>query len=144
MQVIIDADSIPNIKDIENLLKKYNIKCILVSDYNHNLVSNYSEIIIVSRGVNSADLYIMNNINEGDLLITNDLGLSSAVLYKNCYIIDSKGNNITKENIDFSLEIRHISSIYRKQNKYLKGPKKRTIQDKINLLSSIEKKIKYD
>lgn len=144
MQVVIDADATPNIKDIEFLLKKYNINCTLVCDYNHYLVSDYSTVVTVSKGANSADLYIMNHINENDILITNDLGLSAAALSKKAIVVDTKGNRITNNTIDFSLEIRHISSIYRKQNKHLKGPKKRTIEDKNNLLNSIENIIREE
>ena len=142
MQVIIDADSAPNIKDLEIIFRKYNIKCTLVCDYNHNLVSDYSNVINVSKGANAADLYILNHLNEGDMLITNDLGLSVGALSKNCLVIDSKGNIINNDNIDFSLEIRHMSSLYRKHNKYLKGHKKRTLQDKMNLLNKVEDIIK--
>ena len=49
MEIFIDGDACPVVKQAEIIAKKYNLKVTLLCDTNHILTSNYSEIFIVCR-----------------------------------------------------------------------------------------------
>ena len=129
MRVFIDADACPVLKIVERLCEKYKVPLIAVKDYNHNIYLSYGEIITLEQGNDHADLYIANKILPEDLVITNDIGLSSLILGKKALCINFYGNIIDQNNIDFLLHSRHVKAKGRKNKKYAKGPAARTSHD---------------
>ncbi|MGN1318135.1 MAG: YaiI/YqxD family protein [Lachnospirales bacterium] len=143
MTIYVDADACPVIKQTEKIAKKYKIKTVLISDTNHILKSEYSEIITVDKGSDSADFVIANKCNNNDIVVTQDYGVAAMVLAKGGYPIHQNGKWYTKDNIDSFLMIRHINKKARnsKAKNHLKGPKKRTEADNIAFMDSLEKLI---
>lgn len=131
MIVFIDGDSCPVIKNSIKISNLYNLKTIVVKDYNHelNIKGDNIDIVTVSQGSDSADLYILNNIKNKDILITNDIGLASIALSKKANILNFNGERINDFNIDFLLLSRHINKQNRKNNIYSSKFKKRTKED---------------
>jgi len=145
MKIIIDGDGCPVIKETEVLAKKYGLDLLIISDYNHNLKSNYGELVKVSQASDSADFYIFNRIKKGDILVSQDLGLSAMALSKHALCINQNGDILTNDNIDFLLQNRHISSkLRREQRIYSKIKKREAYQDSLftkNLKTLIEENI---
>ena len=141
MRILIDADAAPSILQLETLAKKYQIPCILIADDTHELTSDYSEIIIVSKGFQSVDMCLANKVEKNDIVITQDYGLAVLALAKKGYVVHPKGMVYTEQNIDYMLQTRHQNAKKMKQKKHLKGPKKRTKEDEERLLENVEKRI---
>ena len=137
MRIIIDGDATPSIKLIESLAIKYNIEVLIFCDFTHNINSSYSKVITVDKGFNNVDMVIISSLINNDIVITQDYGLASIVISKNCYAVNPNGTIYTNDNIDFLLQNRYLNL----KSKHKKGPKKRTNQDDKNLLESIEKVI---
>lgn len=138
MNLIVDADACPSIKLITNKAKEYKIDLILYSDYTHDLKNEYGKIITVSKGFQSVDMVISNNIEKDDILITQDFGLATIGLSKGAHVIHPKGMIYSDENIDGLLFERHLNNKERKNRNHIKGPKKRTKEDDNRLLYSID------
>ena len=68
MRIIIDGDACPGISIIERIAKKYSLQVILYCDINHFIRSDYSDVRIVDSGFQSADMYIMNETKENDIV----------------------------------------------------------------------------
>jgi uncharacterized protein YaiI (UPF0178 family) len=81
------------------------------------------EVIKVDSSSQSADLYIMNRIQRGDILITGDFGLASIVLGKKAYAISPSGREYLQGNIDMMLEERHVHAKIRRAGGKTRGPK---------------------
>lgn len=128
MKVLIDADAMPNIPMIEDIIKEYQITCILICDDSHQITSTYSKIITVSKGYQSADMYLLNQIEEGDIVLTQDYGVALVALTKKASAIHPMGFRYTNQNMPLLLEQKYQNQKLRKQNKRVKGPKKRTKQ----------------
>lgn len=143
MQVFIDADACPVIKQAEEIAEKYNIKVTLLCDTNHVLNSNYSEICIIGAGADAVDFALVNKCNKGDIVITQDYGVAAMALGKGAFGINQNGRWYTNENIDRLLMERHISKCARRaSNKnHLKDPRKRTKKDDLRFCESFEKLI---
>lgn len=142
MRIIVDADACPGISLITEVAKKYNIELILYADYTHNIVSDYAKVIVVSKGFQNVDTVISNDVKEWDILITQDFGLAVIGLSKKASVIHTKGMIYTNDNIDTLLFERHLNSKLRKRGGHSKGPKKRTKEDDIKLINSLESIIK--
>ena len=141
MRILIDADGCPVVKDSIEIAEKFNIESIIFCDTAHNFNQKNVEVVIVSKGVDAVDFAILNNIQKGDIVITQDYGLASLVLSKNSYAINQNGMVYTDENIDELLYSRYISKKMRNSGVRLKGPKKRDKSQNIIFKENLEKLI---
>ena len=90
-------------------------------------------------GYQSVDMKLVNDIEKGDLVISQDYGVAVISLSKEAYVLDLKGNRITNDNIDLLLYQKYINNKNRKQRIKTVNPKKRSKDDDNKLLFNIEK-----
>lgn len=118
MKILLDADGSPVREITEKLCQKYGAKLLMVKNYSQDFSSIYGEIISVDISKEAADIYIANHAKSGDLVITNDKGLSSLGLSKNARVMDFQGNFIDDDNIVAMLESRHFNKKMRERQIY--------------------------
>jgi hypothetical protein len=129
MKIIIDADASPVKNIVIELAKKYGVPVIMVSNFNHNIVSDYAQVIIVDEGIDVADHEIVKQTEQNDLVITQDYGLASLILMKKADCLHQNGWFYTNENIDMLLMQRQISQKIRKSKQRNQHIAKRTEKD---------------
>lgn len=145
MKIYVDADACPVVKITEKIAKKYGISVMLLCDTNHVLESRYSEVKIISSGIDAVDFALVTLCKQGDLVVTQDYGVAAMALGKGVYAIHQSGKWYTNENIDQMLMERHLSKAARRASSknHLKGPRKRTQEDDLryekSLIELIEK-----
>lgn len=138
MKILIDADGCPVTGLAVQIADEYNIKVTIVCDTSHTFNFENADIITVGKGADSADFALVNIVEENDLVITQDYGLSAMVLSKKGIVINQNGLIISEKNIDSLLTARHISKKARMRKMHLKGPSKRNNQQNIDF----EKKLR--
>lgn len=137
MIIYVDGDSCPVIPIIKDICNSRDLKYMVISDYNHDLKVPEENRFIVDCEQDEADLYIANRIDNGDFLITNDMGLASMVLGKKVTVLNFNGDSINLNNIDVFLFQRHVASRERKNNIYKSKFKKRKKEDDENFRTSL-------
>ncbi|OWA36681.1 DUF188 domain-containing protein [Saccharibacillus sp. O16] len=131
MRILVDADACPVKEEIKQAAKITGTPVILVSSYDHVLREEAGiQVVRVDRGKESADLYIVNHLKAGDLVITQDYGLAALVLAKRAYALSERGVIYDSANIEFLLDRRHISAKVRRGGGRTRGPKKFTAEDR--------------
>ena len=125
MKIFIDADGCPVISISVNIAKEYGLEVIIVKNFAHEIHDSYASIVSVDISRDSADFYIVNKIEKGDIVVTQDHGLAAMCLSKGAIPINQNGLVYTRENIDGMLNRRHLHRELRKQNKYYGKAKKR-------------------
>lgn len=138
--LIIDADATPNVGEVELICKKHDVELLLVCDDTHEMNYEYAKVHICESSSQAADLYIISNITNNDVLVTQDYGLATILLDRAKCIINPKGfiyNDFNIELLNFS---KHQGIKQRKKGKYTKT-KKRTVNDKNKYLELIENQI---
>lgn len=138
MKILLDADGSPVREITEKLCQKYGAKLLMVKNYSQDFSSIYGEIISVDISKEAADIYIANHAKSGDLVITNDKGLSSLGLSKNARVMDFQGNFIDDENIVAMLESRHFNKKMRERQVYF-NIAKRDVSADYDFYKSLEK-----
>lgn len=138
IKILIDGDACPSINLIEQTAMKYNIPVVIITDTSHNIVSEYSKVIIVDKSSQSVDIKLVNEVNSGDIVVSQDYGVAAMTLAKNAHCISPRGLIFTNDNIDALMLNRHINQKLRSSGKHVKGPKKRTIEDDKKLIESLE------
>ena len=141
MRILIDADGCPVVNETIKVAHKFNLESIIFCDTSHNFDEKNVKVIVVSKGIDAVDFAILNNIENGDIVITQDYGLASLVLSRNSYAINQSGMVYTNENIDELLYSRYISKKMRNSGARIKGPKKRDKSQDIIFKENLEKLI---
>ena len=141
MRILIDADGCPVVNETIKVAHKFNLESIIFCDTSHNFDEKNIKVIVVSKGIDAVDFAILNNIENGDIVITQDYGLASLVLSRNSYAINQSCIVYTNENIDELLYSRYISKKMRNSVARIKGPKKRDKSQDIIFKENLEKLI---
>lgn len=137
MKILIDADGCPVVDITIKIGKDYNIPITIMCDTSHIINKTGVETIVLSKGSDSVDFALVNKVNKGDIIVTQDYGLAAMVLSKGGYPINQNGMIYTDENIDKLLFTRHISKKIRNSGQRTKGPRKRTKEDDIKFKNSL-------
>lgn len=126
MKILVDADACPVKNIIVDIAKKYNIVVAMYIDTSHEYKDGYSEVITIAKGSDAVDIALVNDLEKGYIVVTQDYGLAAIALGKGARVIDQNGRIYTADNIDRLLFERHVSRLGRKLKKGRSKHKKRT------------------
>jgi len=141
LNIFIDADASPVQHEVITLGEKHNLPVVIVKSYahfSHESVPNNVEVIYVDSEKDAADFAIAKRVKKGDIVITQDYGLASICLAKQCRVIHHKGFLFTNKNIDRLLAKRHQSAIARRAGQRTKGPKPFTKEDREKFMTLLQ------
>lgn len=145
MKILIDADGCPVISIVELIAKKLKIEVTIVVNIHHRITSDYCKVIQVDEGRDVADFKIVNLLEIGDIVVTQDYGLAAMVLARKAYAINQNGMIYNNDNMEVLLMQRFVAKKEREKGNRVRGAKKRTaIMDKefhdafIQLIQKIE------
>ncbi|MFI3141022.1 MAG: YaiI/YqxD family protein [Clostridia bacterium] len=124
-KIYIDADGCPVVKLTINIAKKHNIKTLILCDTSHEYNIEGVQTLVFSKGADSVDFALVNMLEKGDIVITQDYGLAAMCLAKNAIALNQNGVQYTSYNIDSMLMARHTAKKIRNSGGRLKGPSKR-------------------
>lgn len=141
MKIWIDADGCPVVRLTIKIAKQFDIDCVTVCDTSH-VFNDVGEVIVVSKGADSADYKIANMISEGDIAVTQDYGLAAMCLARGAYVINQNGMVFNDYNIDALLGSRAEAAKYRRAGGRTKGPKKRLSENDIEFEKALIQLIK--
>lgn len=139
MRLLIDGDACPDRKEVIELALHYGVEVLLFIDFSHIIEDERIQIVMCEVGKDSVDQMILSYIQEGDLLISQNYGLASLALLKNAIVLHVTGKRISEDNINNLLTSRYLGHLSRKQNKHVKGPKKRDYKTSQIFLRELEK-----
>ncbi|RVU53955.1 DUF188 domain-containing protein [Anaerosphaera multitolerans] len=126
MKVFLDADASPITHIVIDECRRLNLKLVIVKNFSQQIQSDYPSIVDVDISPEAADLYIVNNLEPFDLVITQDIGLSALCLSKRAYVMNFFGKSINDLNIEYHLATRHVNKVLRNQKIYSKNKKRKS------------------
>lgn len=126
MKVLIDADGCPVVDITVRLSKACGISCLILCDTAHEFHRTDAQTLVLDKGADSVDYALVNRVQPGDIVITQDYGLASMCLARAAKVLHQDGWEYTKDNIDALLLFRHDSRKLRSAGGRMKGPRKRT------------------
>ncbi len=139
MKLLVDADACPIVDLTVREANRRKIPVILVTDTSHVLTGINAQIVTVEKGNDSADFNLVNLVEKGDLVVTQDYGLAAMVLAKGGKAINQNGLIYSQQNIDTLLFTRHIAKKVRMSGGHTKGPRKRTKQQDEDFLFALQR-----
>ncbi len=125
-RVLIDADGCPVVDEAVALAKRFSTACFILCDTSHRFEKPGAQTLVFSKGADSVDFALVNLVNPGDIVVTQDYGLAAMCLARSARPLSQDGMAYTADNIDGLLMARHTAKKIRNSGGRLKGPSKRT------------------
>ncbi len=124
-QIWVDADACPKV--IKEILfraaDRVGLPLILVANQPLQVPrSRHIRSIRVAAGFDVADNHIVQQVEEGDLVITADIPLAAEVIAKGCQALNPRGDLYTEENIRQRLNMRDFMDTLRSSGVDTGGP----------------------
>ena len=129
MKILIDADGCPVVDIAVRLARKYGIECLILCDTAHEYNKEGATTITVSKGADSVDFALVNLVQKGDIVVTQDYGLAAMCLARGAVPLNQNGMIYRDSSIDSLLHQRHTAQKIRRGGGRLKGPKKRGVDE---------------
>jgi uncharacterized protein YaiI (UPF0178 family) len=121
----VDADACPKV--IREILFRacVRVECPLILVANHSLPippSPWITMTQVPAGFDVADNYIVQRVQDNDLVVTSDIPLAAELIEENAQVISSRGERYTKQNIRQKLNMRDFMETMRSSGEVSGGP----------------------
>lgn len=140
--VFIDADACPVTREAIQTARAHGAGVILIADTNTAL-SRYVrpgvEAINVTPGPDSADFAIVQRLQPGDIVVTQDIGVAAMALGRGAGAVSPRGRIFYLSTIDAELEVRHAEKRHRRQGGRTGGPSPFTEEDREHFVESLER-----
>jgi uncharacterized protein YaiI (UPF0178 family) len=95
--------------------------------------------IAVAHGANVADRYIVDNAFANDVAITADIPLAAALVEKNVYVIEPRGDVLDGNNVRSRLASRDLLDAARGSGMEISGPSPYSAKDKAAFASALDR-----
>ncbi len=142
MKIYIDADGCPVVEETVQIAARHAIHCTICCDTSHVFQKPGAETLVFSKGADSVDFALVNLVQPGDIVITQDYGLAAMCLARRARVLNQDGREYREDNIDAMLLQRHTARKIRNGGGRLKGPAKRKPEQDAAFCAALEKMFK--
>jgi uncharacterized protein YaiI (UPF0178 family) len=123
IKIFVDADGCPVKQEIYRVARRYGLKVTLVSNSRMRTPQeDWVEAVVVEGQFNAADDWIVEHVNEDDIVITGDIPLASRCLEKGAKVLAPTGRVFSEEGIGDALATRELLSHLRDLGTITGGP----------------------
>ena len=123
VKIYVDADACPVKNEIEKIATRHNLVTFMVCNGGIRPSRNHLiNLVIVNRESDAADKWIIEQIEEADICVTNDIPLAEHCLKKGALAIKTNGTRFTVDNIGMALANREIMGKIREMGDITFGP----------------------
>ena len=142
MQIWVDADACP--KAVKQILfraaeRKEIFVTLVANQFLATPPSQLIKAVQVEHGFDVADNYIVSKLEEGDLVITQDIPLAAEVIEKGGIALHPRGELYTKENIRQRLSMRDFMETLRSAGVETGGPSSFSQADKQQFANQLDR-----
>lgn len=156
----IDADACPVTKQALAVARKAHVPVIIAGNTTQNLERSIRRddprgpedarngfwvgVLQCGVGADSADFAIVQQLEPGDVVVTQDIGLASMVLGRGARAIGVRGRIYDPLTIDMDMQIRHEEKKIRRQGGRTKGPAPFTDDDRERFTRNLQRLLKRE
>jgi uncharacterized protein len=122
-KIYIDADGCPVKEEVFKVADRYKLSVIVVANKQLNLPLNtLIKMIVVPGNFDAADDWIVENCEDGDIVITGDILLADRCVKKTVRVLGHKGVEFTEDNIGSAVANRELMQNLRHMGEIKGGP----------------------
>lgn len=142
MQIWVDADACPvTVKEIlYRAADRMQVLVILVANQMlRTPPSPWIRSVQVPRGFDVADAHIVNAVAPRDLVITADIPLAAAVVEKDAFALNPRGEFYSRENVRELLDMRNFMETLRSSGVQTGGPEALSSADRQKFANRLDR-----
>jgi uncharacterized protein len=142
-KLFVDADACPVTREAISAARSFGLQVVLVANATQNL-ERYTkragvEAIQVSSGADAADFAVIERLDPGDVVVTQDIGLAAMVLGRGAAAVSPRGHVFHLATIDAELLVRHEEKKLRRAGGRHGGPRPFTDEDREHFSEVIDR-----
>lgn len=141
--LFIDADACPVTREAITAARAHGVPVLLVANGTQNLERHTFragvDAIQVSAGADAADFAVIERLQPGDVVVTQDIGLAAMVLGRGAAAISPRGRVFHLATIDAELAVRHEEKKFRRAGGRHGGPSKFDDEDREHFVEMLER-----
>jgi len=144
MTLWVDADACPGtIKElIIRAARRLKISAVFVANKFISIPeSSYVSSRRIGADPEAVDMYITQNAQAGDVVVTQDIPLASALILIGVIVISTRGQLFTQENIGERLSIRNFMQDLREAGGITPGPKEFARKDTQRFSDTLDREL---
>lgn len=141
--VFIDADACPVTREAISIARRRGLRAVVVANSTQNLDRYASrtgvEAVQVSSGRDAADFAVVERLEPGDVVVTQDIGLAAMAIGRGAGALSPRGRIFHLATIDAELAVRHAEAKLRRQGGRHGGPPKFEDEDREHFTEQLER-----
>lgn len=137
--IYVDADACPVKQEITEISGLYDVDIFFIASYAHVTNSDDEHWIYVDAEREAVDLYIVNHVKPGDIVVTQDHGLAGLLSARGVYVLSPRGIRFSEGDMDHTLFKRYLSAKQRRAGGRVKGPRKMSATDRERFRESLKR-----
>lgn len=139
LQVYVDADACPVKPEIYRVAQRYGLEVILVTNsWMRVPMEGKIRLQVVEDGFDAADDWIVEQVEEDDVVVTADIPLASRCIEKGAKVLGTTGKPFTEENIGDAVATRDLLAELRTTGEVTGGPPPIQKQDRSRFLQKLD------
>ncbi len=139
IKIYVDADACPVKEEIYKVAHRYGLQTFVVSNaFMQVPKAALIERVIVSAGPDVADDWIVDHLNAGDVVVTNDIPLAARALEKHAHAVAPNGRAFTGDSIGMALAQRALMEHIRSTGEITGGPPPFSSADRSRFLQALD------
>ncbi len=142
LHIYVDADACPVKDEVYRVAARYNLEVTLVANSWMRIPSEtWLRLEVVEKGADLADDWIVEHVEDDDIVITADIPLASRCLKEGAKALGVTGRPFTEDNIASVLAMRDLLTDYRDAGGRTGGPAPIKKQDRSLFLQQLDQMI---
>jgi uncharacterized protein YaiI (UPF0178 family) len=142
LHIFIDADACPVKQEIFRVAERYGLEVTLVANSWMRVPEQpWITLEVVDDGFDAADDWIVDHVEDGDIVITADVPLAGRCLDKGARVIGTTGKPFTADNIGSAVAMRDLLADLRGAGEITGGPPPITTKDRSLFLQQLDQAV---
>ncbi|MBC8191260.1 MAG: YaiI/YqxD family protein [Candidatus Marinimicrobia bacterium] len=139
LHIYVDADACPVKNEVYRVADRYELMVTLVSNSRMRVPQNSRvKLEVVGDGFDEADDWIVEHVQEGDVVITADIPLAGRCITAGAEVLSNSGKRFTDDNIGQTLATRDLLTELRGAGEITGGPAPLTQRDRSEFLQKLD------
>jgi len=150
VRVLVDADACPVRTEITRAAERHGLEALFFANSSQTSAEDSRPPRRASRqtervgdGPDAADFAIATRCREGDIVVTDDIGLASLAASKGARAISSRGRIFSPDLLPALLEERHRARKARRAGRRTRGPRALSDADRHRFVAALEEMLHY-
>jgi hypothetical protein len=142
LHIYVDADACPVKQEVYRVARRYQLQVTVVANTRMQVPDEPEiRLEVVEGGLDVADDWIVERVEEGDIVITGDIPLASRCLKRRALVLGTTGKPFTDNNIGQVLATRDLMADLRDAGALTGGPAPLQPRDRSRFMQRLDEMV---